>query len=32
VLHACKAVSMRMKNEEQIRQTMEGLATGLDRE
>jgi len=26
VLHACKAVSMRMKNEEQIRQTMEGLA------
>jgi len=32
VLHACKVVSMRMKNEEQLRQTMEGLATRLDRE
>ena len=32
VLHACKAVSMRMKNEEQIRLTMAGLATRLDRE
>jgi chromosomal replication initiator protein len=32
VLHACKAVSVRMKNEEQIRQTMAGLVTRLDRE
>jgi chromosomal replication initiator protein len=32
VLHACKVVSMRMKNEEQLRQTMGGLATRLDRE
>ena len=31
VLHACKAVSMRMKKEDQIRQTMAGLATQLDR-
>ena len=31
VLHACKAVSMRIKNEEQIRQTMAGLATQLDK-
>ena len=32
VLHACKAVSTRMKNEDQIRQTMAGLATRLGRE
>ena len=32
VLHACKAVSTRMKNEDQIRQTMSGLAMRLDRE
>jgi chromosomal replication initiator protein len=32
VLHACKAVSTRMKNEDQIRQTMAGLTTRLDRE
>ena len=31
VLHACKTVSMRMKNEDQIRQTMAGLATRLDK-
>ncbi|MBV9644255.1 MAG: chromosomal replication initiator protein DnaA [Verrucomicrobia bacterium] len=29
VLHACKTVSMRMKNEDQVRQTMAGLAAQL---
>ena len=31
VLHACKTVSMRMKNEDQIRQTIVGLDAQLDR-
>jgi len=31
VLHACKAVSVRMKNEDQFRQTIAGLDTKLDR-
>jgi chromosomal replication initiator protein len=31
VLHACKTVSMRMKNEDQIRQTMVGLAARFDK-
>ena len=31
VLHACKAVSMRMKNDEQVRQTMAGLDAKLNR-
>jgi chromosomal replication initiator protein len=31
VLHACKAVSMRIKNEEQVRQTIAGLDAKLDR-
>jgi hypothetical protein len=31
VLHACKAVSARMKNEDQFRQTIAGLDTKLDR-
>src|ERR1700686_1276336 len=30
VLHACKAVSVRMKNEDQFRQTIAGLDTKLD--
>jgi chromosomal replication initiator protein len=31
VLHACKALSLRMKNEDQIRQTMVGLAARFDK-
>ena len=31
VLHACKTVSARMKNEDQFRQTIAGLDTKLDR-
>ena len=31
VLHACKAVSVRMKKEDQFRQTIAGLDTKLDR-
>jgi chromosomal replication initiator protein len=31
VLHACKALSLRMKNEDQIRQTLAGLAAQFDK-
>jgi chromosomal replication initiator protein len=31
VLHACKAVSLRLKNEEEVRQTVAGLDAQLDR-
>jgi hypothetical protein len=31
VLHACKALSLRVKNEDQIRQTMAGLAAQFDK-
>jgi chromosomal replication initiator protein len=31
VLHACKALSLRMKNEDQIRQTIAGLAATFDK-
>jgi chromosomal replication initiator protein len=31
VLHACKTLSLRMKNEDQIRQTIAGLAARFDK-